>query len=91
MYISAVETHYLCCSCIVFACRAGLVASFQLRTAGTTTSASLFSSLYLLESSLISKKRRLDKPWYTSDLFKLCRKKDRTAHDWMPSHVPIDI
>ena len=26
---------------------------------------------------LVSKKRRLDKPRYTSDLFKLCRKKDR--------------
>ena len=34
VYISAAETHYLRCSCVVFACHAGLVMSFQLRTPG---------------------------------------------------------
>ena len=32
VYISAAETHYLRCSCVVFACHAGLVMRFQLRT-----------------------------------------------------------
>ena len=48
--------------------------------------------LFVPTRKLVSKKRRLDKPWYTSDLFKLCRKKERTAHDWMPqSCAPRDV
>ena len=34
VYIPTAETHYLCCCCVVFACHAGLVMSFQLRTLG---------------------------------------------------------
>ena len=35
--------------------------------------------LFVPTQKPVSKKRRLDKPWYTSDLFKLCRKKDKTV------------